>query len=189
MNARELLLLVSTLVIGCRENVPLELPPHTRGLHTGMSVRELREVYPEVRFVPYAGWIDSTRGDSLFTLIIFTMNGGSPDREPVRRERLRMIRLLGRGVAVNPAVRDELRSRFGEAEVAGCAPSIAAGDAQVTVWPSSESWVVGVVGRDSTGREVGAISVTLAPRDMPLQEVVSRQDALEPCRRPTRTSG
>ncbi len=186
MNSRHLVLLVATLVLACRGNVPLELPPHTTGLHTGMSVRELREVYPEVRFLPYAGWIDSTTGDALFAQILFRMSSGSPGRDPARRERLRMVRLLGRGVEGNPAVRNELRSRFGEADEAGCAPSIEAGDCQILVWPSPKTWVVGMVGRDSTGREVGAISVTLAPRDVPLQAVVGLPDALKPCERPTR---
>lgn len=186
MRTRELVLLVFTLVIGCRGRVPLELPPHTTGLRTGMSVEELREIYPGARFLPYAGWIDSTRSDPLFAQIVFTMSRSSPGPERARRERLRMVELLGRSAEVNVAVRGELRSRFGDSEAAGCAPRIDAGDYQVLVWPSPEIRVVGVVGRDSTGREVGAISVTLAPRDAPLQAVVGLPDALKPCERPTR---
>lgn len=172
--------LATSLVVlaGCeRERAqPVSIGATRLGVSFGDDLDELRRSRPSVEYAPYAGWMEDLRQDSTFQHAIYMVGGAIPTEKPIKRGKIKAVKLIGRSLAVNTPVLRELDHSVGSRQYRGCTPVPGRNGPEeiaVLMWSGTDQSAVAEILMINAGtpQMKEPLSVTLAPPGTNLEEI------------------
>lgn len=180
ITTRIILIGVAAVLAGCREDsqpIARAGPAHTTAKF-GQSVEEVRRLRPNLRFAPYAGWIEDLPSAGPFEAILYRFAENLPGDNPETGGSLWAVEFGAKASLSALELLASIDTAIGKHEYVGCVslpPRDGPRELAVVRWKSLDQEVVATVLLQKVGsvqKPIGPLILTLALAGTPIDRLV-----------------